>query len=325
MERLSNEEYLIVLDDIWSENYDDWTKLCSPFVVGAPGSKIIITTRNEGVSKLMGAVYVYSLKELSYGDRFSLFTRHALNSNDFNASTDLKEIGKGIVKSIGNLVNLQYIDISNTSSLQEMPLQIGSLIDLHILPEFIVGKVNGLGVKELTKFSHIQGQLHISGLHNETDIREAEFVNLKEKKDFYGLTLEWDGCEQLLSLVEERVGFKRLYSFIKGEKDVLPCNLEVLITEDCNHLEKLPTGLQKHTSLKHLEISYCNLQSLVKVKKGLLPSFLQVLSVKCCKNLKNLVSELHDLTSLKDLKIQYCQKLMSFSTKGWLAVWTPTC
>ncbi|XP_037491709.1 uncharacterized protein LOC119369466 [Jatropha curcas] len=270
--RLSNEEYLIVLDDIWSENYDDWTKLCSPFVVGAPGSKIIITTRNEGVSKLMGAVYVYSLKELSYGDRFSLFTRHALNSNDFNASTDLKEIGKGIVKRCKVLHSLRPPQSVETFSIKcyggtRFPLW----MDVSMFAKMIVG------------------------------------------------------CEQLLSLVEERVGFKRLYSFIKGEKDVLPCNLEVLITEDCNHLEKLPTGLQKHTSLKHLEISYCNLQSLVKVKKGLLPSFLQVLSVKCCKNLKNLVSELHDLTSLKDLKIQYCQKLMSFSTKGWLAVWTPTC
>ncbi|CAL1402300.1 unnamed protein product [Linum trigynum] len=92
---------------------------------------------------------------------------------------------------ISNLVNLEYLDIMGTDSLQEMPLKIGNLSKLHILPKFIVGTGNGLGIIELAKFSQLEGQLCIKGLHNVVDARGAEIANLKEKQFLENLTLEW--------------------------------------------------------------------------------------------------------------------------------------
>ncbi|WCJ35295.1 NB-ARC domain-containing disease resistance protein [Euphorbia peplus] len=97
-EILSGKKFLIVLDDVWSENYDDWTLLCGPFVAGAPGSRIIITTRNEGVSLMMGDVPAYLLKELSNDDCLAVFAEHALGAKNFDAHSSLEEIGAQIVK-----------------------------------------------------------------------------------------------------------------------------------------------------------------------------------------------------------------------------------
>ncbi|KAJ9158605.1 hypothetical protein P3X46_024170 [Hevea brasiliensis] len=43
-QQLAGKQFLIVLDDIWNNNYDDWNTLCSPLVYGAPGSRVIATT-----------------------------------------------------------------------------------------------------------------------------------------------------------------------------------------------------------------------------------------------------------------------------------------
>ncbi|KAM3684183.1 hypothetical protein ACJW31_11G024300 [Castanea mollissima] len=64
-EKLYNKKFLLILDDVWNEDNDDWTKLCCPFEFGAPGSTIIVTTRNYGVLTTVGTTPAYELKELS--------------------------------------------------------------------------------------------------------------------------------------------------------------------------------------------------------------------------------------------------------------------
>ncbi|XP_020538843.1 putative disease resistance protein At3g14460 isoform X2 [Jatropha curcas] len=97
-ENLSGKKFLIVLDDVWSENYDDWTLFCGPFEAGAPGSRFIVTTRNQGVSLMMGNVPAYTLKALSHDDCLAVFAQHALGTTNFAAHSHLEEIGKAIVR-----------------------------------------------------------------------------------------------------------------------------------------------------------------------------------------------------------------------------------
>jgi hypothetical protein len=92
---LTGKKFLVVLDDLWNENYHDWTILCAPFLVGAPGSTIIITTRNERVS-LTSSIPEYRLEVLSKDACLSVFTQHALGASNFNAHPDLQEIGEKI-------------------------------------------------------------------------------------------------------------------------------------------------------------------------------------------------------------------------------------
>ncbi|XP_022875062.1 putative disease resistance RPP13-like protein 1 [Olea europaea var. sylvestris] len=102
-ERLSNKKFLLVLDDIWHEKYGDWDTLRRPFLAGKPGSKIIITTRQERVAKIMSEIPAYHLSLLSDGDALSLLGQHAFRAKTFDGHSDLLEIGKSVVRICKNL------------------------------------------------------------------------------------------------------------------------------------------------------------------------------------------------------------------------------
>nr|XP_043628078.1 putative disease resistance RPP13-like protein 1 [Erigeron canadensis]XP_043628086.1 putative disease resistance RPP13-like protein 1 [Erigeron canadensis]XP_043628094.1 putative disease resistance RPP13-like protein 1 [Erigeron canadensis] len=102
-EQLKEKRFLLVLDDIWSEKYVDWEILVKPLHSGAPGSKIIITTRKEGLLKQIGFDHPDKLEKLSHDDAMSLLARHALDVDNFDLHTDLKPHGEGIVKMCGCL------------------------------------------------------------------------------------------------------------------------------------------------------------------------------------------------------------------------------
>nr|AKU37069.1 FB_Mr5-like protein [Malus x robusta] len=82
---LAGKKFLIVLDDVWKTcSYGEWMKLQSPFRDGAQGSKIIVTTRDTDVSKMMGAAtLVHNLEPMESSVCLQVFEQHAfLNSND---------------------------------------------------------------------------------------------------------------------------------------------------------------------------------------------------------------------------------------------------
>ncbi|GKV02315.1 hypothetical protein SLEP1_g14770 [Rubroshorea leprosula] len=101
---LSGKKFLLVLDDVWNDSYGPWDRLQELFVLGAPGSKIIVTTRNKDVAKIMRIDgWVYTLELLSDNDCLSILARHALEREDFNSYEEFKEIGGKIVKDCGGL------------------------------------------------------------------------------------------------------------------------------------------------------------------------------------------------------------------------------
>ncbi|KAH9750223.1 putative disease resistance RPP13-like protein 1 [Citrus sinensis] len=95
--QLSRKKFLLVLDDVWNESYNDWVDMSRPFEAGAPGSKIIVTTRNQEVAAIMGTASAYQLKKLSIDDCLSVFAHHSLGTRDFSSNKSLEEIGTKIV------------------------------------------------------------------------------------------------------------------------------------------------------------------------------------------------------------------------------------
>ncbi|KAI5596076.1 hypothetical protein BDE02_03G182600 [Populus trichocarpa] len=97
-ERLHGKKFLLVLDDVWNEDYAEWEKLLTPLKCGAQGSKILVTTRNESVASVMRTVPTHHLKELTEDSCWSLFAKHAFRGENPTAHEELLEIGRAIAR-----------------------------------------------------------------------------------------------------------------------------------------------------------------------------------------------------------------------------------
>ncbi|KAF9688745.1 hypothetical protein SADUNF_Sadunf01G0020000 [Salix dunnii] len=95
-ETLSAKRFLLVLDDVWNKNYGLWEALKSPFAAGAPGSKIIVTTRCIDVALTIGTVAYHKLELLLEDDIWSVFVKHALKDGD--AGENLGLVRKKVVQ-----------------------------------------------------------------------------------------------------------------------------------------------------------------------------------------------------------------------------------
>uniref|UniRef100_A0A251SXX4 Putative NB-ARC n=1 Tax=Helianthus annuus TaxID=4232 RepID=A0A251SXX4_HELAN len=102
LEKFKEKRFLVVVDDVWNENYDDWEHLVRPFRAGAHGSKIIMTTRNDLLLKKLGFHHLDRLELLSQEDAFSLFALH-VGVDSFDLHPTLKAYGEGIVNKCGHL------------------------------------------------------------------------------------------------------------------------------------------------------------------------------------------------------------------------------
>ncbi|KAH9782666.1 putative disease resistance RPP13-like protein 1 [Citrus sinensis] len=100
---VDKKRFLLVLDDVWNEEYSLWVDLKAPFLAAAPNSKMIVTTRNPNVASTMGPIEHYNLKSLSDDDCWSIFIKHAFESRDLNANQISESFRKKVVAKCGGL------------------------------------------------------------------------------------------------------------------------------------------------------------------------------------------------------------------------------
>ncbi|XP_058108262.1 putative disease resistance protein RGA3 isoform X2 [Magnolia sinica] len=100
---LIGERFLVVLDDIWNEDEDKWNKLRLPLKYGDIGSRILITTRNEGVVKIMRGTKMHELAPLLERDSWSLFSHIAFGEINTEERAELEQIGKEIARKCDRL------------------------------------------------------------------------------------------------------------------------------------------------------------------------------------------------------------------------------
>ncbi|PRQ57389.1 putative P-loop containing nucleoside triphosphate hydrolase, leucine-rich repeat domain, L [Rosa chinensis] len=97
-DELMGKKFFLVLDDIWNKNYTEWEVLRRPFQFGAQGSKIIVTTRNQYVARMVCTLEAHCLMPMPEEDGWQLFEKHAFKNAGVGARTHLGEIGRQIVR-----------------------------------------------------------------------------------------------------------------------------------------------------------------------------------------------------------------------------------
>ncbi|XP_021844310.2 putative disease resistance protein RGA1 isoform X2 [Spinacia oleracea] len=96
-EQLAGKKYLLVLDDVWTENSEQWRILTKFLMGGQRGSWIVVTTRSKKTAGIVGDGPRHELQGLSKDNSWCLFKRVAFGSQHANPPEDLVELGQYIV------------------------------------------------------------------------------------------------------------------------------------------------------------------------------------------------------------------------------------
>lgn len=93
---LKGKKFLLVLDDVGQYDRRSWEQLECNLRKGAPGSRVLVTTRTESVARMMNSSYIHSLGQLSDQDCWALFSRIAFNEKTEEEKEELEDVGRKI-------------------------------------------------------------------------------------------------------------------------------------------------------------------------------------------------------------------------------------
>ncbi|MFQ6639678.1 hypothetical protein Gotur_014774 [Gossypium turneri] len=94
---LYGKRYLLVMDDVWGGDQEEWDKVRSLLRCGAEGSKIIVTTRTERVASIMSKAPSHLLEGLAKDDCWTLFKQQAFAHGEENDFPNLLPISLRII------------------------------------------------------------------------------------------------------------------------------------------------------------------------------------------------------------------------------------
>ncbi|PPD77029.1 hypothetical protein GOBAR_DD26036 [Gossypium barbadense] len=143
-DKIDGKKYLLVLDDIWNDDPERWSRLKKLLMGGAKGSRIIVTTRSLRVAEITNKCqsHVLKLKGLSDDDAWSLFKKIAFEQGYADSTNSaFVEVGRQISERCGG-VPLAIRTIAGILSLKK------TANEWHSFKE-----------NELAKISQIEGEL----------------------------------------------------------------------------------------------------------------------------------------------------------------------
>ncbi|KAI5437155.1 hypothetical protein KIW84_023324, partial [Lathyrus oleraceus] len=102
LDLLKGKKYLLVLDDVWDDEQENWRMLKSVLACGGKGASILVTTRLLKVAAIMGTIPPHDLSILLDTDCWELLKQRAFGPNE-EEREELVAIGKEIVKKCGGV------------------------------------------------------------------------------------------------------------------------------------------------------------------------------------------------------------------------------
>ncbi|CAL4891313.1 unnamed protein product [Urochloa decumbens] len=100
--KLAGKRFLLVLDDVWTEDRIHWEQFMVHLKSGAPGSSILLTTRSRQVAEAVDSAYTFDLPFLSEVDSWKVF-QESLGMSIKGLDPEFLQVGIEIVKKCGGL------------------------------------------------------------------------------------------------------------------------------------------------------------------------------------------------------------------------------
>ncbi|XP_057743029.1 putative disease resistance RPP13-like protein 1 [Arachis stenosperma] len=95
---VTGKTFLVVLDDMWTIDYDDWKTFLAPFQCGSQGGKILVTTRIDAVASMVKTIPAHNLSLLDVEQCWLVFANHAFFATESRDRLALEKVGKKIVE-----------------------------------------------------------------------------------------------------------------------------------------------------------------------------------------------------------------------------------
>ncbi|XP_050379723.1 putative disease resistance protein RGA4 [Argentina anserina] len=338
---IEGKKILLVLDDVWNQEYGKWEKLKLPLQNGAVGSKIIVTTRKEEVARMMGAPnHTINLTVLSDENCWLLFAKFTFTNINQDERKPLEPIGREIVKkskglplvakTLGGVMcykktkkewrdvlsnKIWELDVVEKQVFQPLLLSYYDLtaeIKRCLLYCVIFPKDHIIDKYNLIELWMSQGYICSTGNKGKMDIGESYFDNLVMRSFFQNFKKDTLGNISVCQMHDIVHDFLQILSqrdcFILEAQGVK--KIELRIGNKFRHLsitsaprDPFPVSLNHSENLRTLATFNCKFESLN-------PEF--VLQLKCLRtlNLSNndmeqLPSEVGGLVRLRYLDLSY--------------------
>ncbi|CAN4112002.1 unnamed protein product [Withania somnifera] len=223
---LSEKRYLLVLDDVWSDDQEDWDMIMLLFSTGFDGSKILLTSHRPKVAFMMESTnLIHSIKRLPKEDTWALFKRYAVHNVKEYDCQNLLPIGKEISRKCVGVplaANVEWLYVKNNN------IRHASLISDYrscMIPKIFIP------LNIFSNFIHLR-VLDLSGFN----------INLPKSID---------ELRSLKYLKLSNTDFQELPSSISSFHSLMTLNLFG------SHSLKMFPDLGRVTSLRHLIIDGC--------------------------------------------------------------------
>ncbi|KAH9608377.1 hypothetical protein KSS87_012604 [Heliosperma pusillum] len=155
-----NKTFLLILDDEWTEDHNEWSKLRRYLTIGGRGSRVVITTRSETTVEIIVAAcpsnnlspqirhicldeeewaqtsfHETKIRTCFMNSRFPLDMVNYLvaNCRSLRSLRLYVPNAESLLDSIGELLHLRYLDLSRNVKLKTLPNSIAKLYNLQSL------------------------------------------------------------------------------------------------------------------------------------------------------------------------------------------------